>query len=77
MHPEEFLCRTWTCQRCGFRSPWWNGCGRFLYCTTCERIERNHQLANVAESAIPEHTHHASRPANLSVAIYSYRPQRR
>jgi hypothetical protein len=75
MHPEEFLCRIWTCQRCGFRSPWWNGCGRFPFCTECERLERNHhQLADAVVTPQPTHN---PRPSNLSAAVYSYRPQRR
>ena len=40
MHPEEFLCHLWTCQRCGFRSSWWKGCGRFPLCTWCEKNQR-------------------------------------
>jgi hypothetical protein len=47
MHPEEFLCRLWTCQGCGFRSPWWRGWGRFPFCTECEKNQRSERSPRV------------------------------
>jgi hypothetical protein len=80
MHPEELLCKLWFCQRCGFRSPWWKGSGRFPLCTACERLERSHRVEDVAPHSVtpsPQPTQRYPARANLSAAVYSYRPQRR
>ena len=34
---------TWKCQDCGYESPWWRGCERFLWCTECERLHTQAQ----------------------------------
>jgi len=53
---EGSINQPWNCRSCGFACPWWQGCERFSYCTTCDGEKRRaERLATIQDRESDPH----------------------